>query len=93
MHARSGGFAPAGYTEYILTAPTKGLLRYGHLGENACIVGAGTVPRRDIHNHEGRAIALEYPIFTRTPCAQLPRTSWRHRLPHAMGGRPAPLLR
>ena len=47
MQPGQADFAPEGYTEYIYSADKKG---YSGLDE-------------DVHNHEGRAITLEYPDF------------------------------
>ena len=45
------------------TAPTKGLLRHGHLGQGTPAQSVRYGLDEDIHNHEGRAITLEYPDF------------------------------
>ena len=62
MQPGQADFAPAGYTEYIYSADKKGY--------SGTAIWAKTPAQsvrygldEDVHNHEGRAITLEYPDF------------------------------
>ena len=62
MQPGQADFAPEGYTEYIYSADKKGYSGTAIWArEPALSVRCGL--DEDIHNHEGRAITLEYPDF------------------------------
>ena len=62
MQPGQADFAPEGYTEYIYSADKKGYSGTAIWArEPALSVRYGL--DEDIHNHEGRAITLEYPDF------------------------------
>ena len=70
----------------------KGLLRHGHLGQNACALGA-LWPRRGHPQPRGPRHHAGIPGFLsgQSLRAQLPERAGAHSLPYAVGGRPAPL--
>ena len=77
MQPGQADFAPAGYTEYIYSADKKGYSGTAIWAKTPALsVRYGL--DEDIHNHEGRAITLEYPdfIWSISTCPT-PRTSWR----------------
>ena len=62
MQPGQADFAPAGYTEYIYSADKKGYSGTAIWAKTPALsVRYGL--DEDIHNHEGRAITLEYPDF------------------------------
>ena len=62
MQPGQADFAPAGYTEYIYSADKKGYSGTAIWAKTPALsVRYGL--EEDIHNHEGRAITLEYPDF------------------------------
>ena len=77
MQPGQADFAPAGYTEYIYSADKKGYSGTAIWAKTPALsVRYGL--DEDVHNHEGRAITLEYPDFYRSiSMCPTPRTSWR----------------
>ena len=62
MQPGQADFAPAGYTEYIYSADKKGYSGTAIWAKTPALsVRYGL--DEDVHNHEGRAITLEYPDF------------------------------
>ena len=62
MQPGQADFAPAGYTEYIYSAEKKGYSGTAIWAKTPALsVRYGL--DEDVHNHEGRAITLEYPDF------------------------------
>ena len=62
MQPGQADFAPAGYTEYIYSADKKGYSGTAIWAKTPALsVRYGL--DEDVHNHEGRAITLEYPNF------------------------------
>ena len=62
MQPGQADFAPAGYTEYIYSADKKGYSGTAIWAKTPALsVRYGL--DEDIHNHEGRAITLEYPDY------------------------------
>ena len=62
MQPGQADFAPAGYTEYIYSADKKGYSGTAIWAKTPALsVRYGL--EEDIHNHEGRAITLEYPDY------------------------------
>ena len=62
MQPGQADFAPAGYTEYIYSADKKGYSGTAIWAKTPALsVRYGL--EQDLHNHEGRAITLEYPGF------------------------------
>jgi len=62
MQPGQADFAPAGYAEYIYSAEKKGYSGTAIWAKTPALsVRYGL--DEDIHNHEGRAITLEYPDF------------------------------
>ena len=62
MQPRQADFAPEGYTEYIYSADKKGYSGTAVWAKTPALsVRYGL--DEDVHNHEGRAITLEYPDF------------------------------
>ena len=62
MQPGQADFAPAGYTEYIYSADKKGYYGTAIWAKTPALsVRYGL--DEDVHNHEGRAITLEYPDF------------------------------
>ena len=76
MQPGQADFAPAGYTEYIYSADKKGYSGTAIWAKTPALsVRYGL--DEDVHNHEGRAITLEYPDFYLVNLYVPPRTSWR----------------
>ena len=62
MQPGQADFAPEGYTEYIYSADKKGYSGTAVWAKTPALsVRYGL--EQDLHNHEGRAITLEYPDF------------------------------
>ena len=62
MQPGQADFAPEGYTEYVYSADKKGYSGTAVWAKvPALSVQYGLA--QDLHNHEGRAITLEYPDF------------------------------
>ena len=81
MQPGQADFAPEGYTEYIYSADKKGYSGTAVWAKTPALsVRYGL--DEDVHNHEGRAITLEYPDFYLVNL-YVPNA---HRLPYAVGG-------
>ena len=79
MQPGQADFAPAGYTEYIYSADKKGYSGTAIWAKTPALsVRYGL--DEDVHNHEGRAITLEYSDFLsgQSLCAQLPERAGAH---------------
>lgn len=78
MQPGQADFAPAGYTEYIYSADKKGYSGTAIWAKTPALLSVRYGLDEDVHNHEGRAIALEYPVFIWSiSTCPTPRTSWR----------------
>ena len=62
MQPGQADFAPEGYTEYIYSADKKGYSGTAVWAKTPALAVRYGLPQ-DAHNHEGRAITLEYPGF------------------------------
>ena len=81
MQPGQADFAPAGYTEYIYSADKKGYSGTADLcPRKAPALSVRYGLDEDVHNHEGRAITLEYCGFLsgQSLCAQLPERAGAH---------------